>query len=82
VIEEWYLVYDYDLDFSEAFGDRGEAEAFAQGKASENGWPFGVMLKVPVGGTSMPELRAVTVYDEGGAEVFSTHAYDSELVPA
>lgn len=82
MIEEWYFVYDSDLDFMESFQDRADADSWAQEKAEENGYMYGVMLKVPVGGTDMPELRAVTVYDGAGQEVFRTHAYDSELVPA
>lgn len=82
MIQEWYFVYDTDLDFMESFQSRSDADASAKEKAEENGYMYGVMLKVPVGGTDMPELRAVTVYDEVGNEVFRTHAYDSELVPA
>lgn len=81
MIEELYYVYDIDLDFQDTWHDRGEAENAAQERAGSNGYPYAVMLKVPVGGSPMPELRAVTVYDEAGLEVFRSAAYDAELSP-
>lgn len=82
MIEAVYYVYDCELEFDDSYVGRDEAEERAKYLAEGNGYPYGVMLKVAVGGTSMPELRAVTVYDESGNEVFRTHSYDPELVSA
>lgn len=80
MIVETYYIYDASLNYLEHYDRRGDAEVQAQAYAQGNGEPYGVFLRVPVGGSDVNELRAVTVFDNVGNEVFHTEAYDSELV--